>query len=140
MLYLTGYGLTLDDLKRFRQWQSRTAGHPEIHLTTGLEATTGPLGQGWPTGWGWGLAERWLRSRLGPELPLHLGAVSRRDLEEEMSDEAGSLWPGTSLLSQLIYVYDNNHISINRTHRAGARARQMSASAWPHRVAHRGHR
>ena len=114
MLYLTGYGLTLDDLKRFRQWQSRTAGHPEIHLTTGLEATTGPLGQGVANGVGMGLAERWLRSRFGPELVDHYTFVlcSDGDLEEGISHEAGSL-AGHLALGRLIYVYDNNHISID---------------------------
>ena len=53
MLYLTGYGLTLDDLKGFRQWGSRTPGHPEVHLTAGVEMTTGPLGQGFANGVGW---------------------------------------------------------------------------------------
>src|SRR5271165_5781432 len=65
LLYLTGYGLTLDDLRQFRQWGSRTPGHPEVHHTTGVEVTTGPLGQGFANGVGLGLAERWLRARFG---------------------------------------------------------------------------
>jgi transketolase len=114
MLYLTGYGLTLEDLKQFRQWQSKTPGHPEIHLTTGLEVTTGPLGQGVGNGVGLGLAERWLRSRYGPELVDHYTFVlcSDGDLEEGISHEAGSL-AGHLGLGRLIYVYDDNHISID---------------------------
>jgi len=114
MLYLTGYGLTLDDIKQFRQWGSKTPGHPEIHLTTGLEATTGPLGQGVANGVGMGLAERWLRARFGPELVDHYTFVlcSDGDLEEGISHEAGSL-AGHLGLGRLIYVYDNNHISID---------------------------
>src|SRR5580693_9307083 len=68
MLYLTGYGLTMDDLKGFRQWGSKTPGHPEVHMTSGVEVTTGPLGQGFANGVGLGLAERWLRTRFGPDL------------------------------------------------------------------------
>src|SRR5262249_19371819 len=68
MLYLTGYGLTLDDLKDFRQWGSRTPGHPERGHTTGVEVTTGPLGQGFANGVGMGLAERWLRARFGSDV------------------------------------------------------------------------
>jgi len=114
LLYLTGYGLTLDDLVRFRQWESRTPGHPEIHLTTGIEVTTGPLGQGVANGVGLGLAERWLRARYGPELVDHYTFVlcSDGDLEEGVSHEAGSL-AGHLGLGRLIYVYDDNHISID---------------------------
>ncbi len=114
MLYLTGYGLTRNDLEQFRQWDSRTPGHPEIHLTTGVEVTTGPLGQGVANGVGLGLAERWLRSRFGPELVDHFTFVlcSDGDLEEGVSHEAGSL-AGHLGLGRLIYVYDDNHISID---------------------------
>ena len=114
MLYLTGYGLTLGDLERFRQWQSRTPGHPEIHLTTGVEVTTGPLGQGVGNGVGFGLAERFLRSRFGPELVDHYTFVfcSDGDLEEGVSHEAASL-AGHLGLGRLVYVYDDNHISID---------------------------
>jgi transketolase len=66
LLYLTGYDLSLDDLRRFRQWGSRTPGHPEAHHTPGVEVTTGPLGQGFANGVGMSVAERWLRSRFGP--------------------------------------------------------------------------
>ncbi|HVN50649.1 MAG TPA: transketolase, partial [Acidimicrobiales bacterium] len=71
MLYLTGYGLTLDDLKAFRQWGSATPGHPERGHTAGVEVTTGPLGQGFANAVGMGLAERWLRSRFGADLVDH---------------------------------------------------------------------
>jgi transketolase len=114
MLYLTGYGLTLDDIKQFRQWNSRTPGHPEIHLTTGVEVTTGPLGQGVGNGVGLGLAERWLRARYGPDLVDHYTFVfcSDGDLEEGISHEAASL-AGHLGLGRLVYVYDDNHISID---------------------------
>jgi len=114
MLYLTGYGLTKGDLEQFRQWGSKTPGHPEIHLTAGIEVTTGPLGQGVANGVGLGLAERWLRSRFGPELVDHYTFVlcSDGDLEEGISHEAGSL-AGHLGLGRLIYVYDDNHISID---------------------------
>jgi transketolase len=114
MLYLTGYGLTKNDLEQFRQWQSKTPGHPEIHLAPGIEVTTGPLGQGVANGVGLGLAERWLRTRFGSELVDHYTFVlcSDGDLEEGISHEAGSL-AGHLGLGRLIYVYDNNHISID---------------------------
>jgi transketolase len=114
MLYLTGYGLTLDDIKAFRQWGSKTPGHPEVHLTRGVEVTTGPLGQGFGNGVGLGLAERWLRSRFGPELVDHHTFVicSDGDLEEGISHEAASL-AGHLGLGRLIYIYDDNHISID---------------------------
>jgi transketolase len=114
MLYLTGYGLTIDDLKGFRQWGSRTPGHPEVRLTPGVEVTTGPLGQGFANGVGLGLAERWLRSRFGPELVDHYTFVicSDGDLEEGISHEAASL-AGHLGLGRLVYVYDDNHISID---------------------------
>ena len=114
MLYLTGYGLTLDDLKGFRQWGSRTPGHPEVGLTPGVEVTTGPLGQGFANGVGLGLAERWLRSRFGPDLVDHYTFVicSDGDLEEGVSHEAASL-AGHLGLGRLVYVYDENHISID---------------------------
>jgi transketolase len=114
MLYLTGYGLTLDDLKAFRQWGSRTPGHPEVHLTKGVEVTTGPLGQGFANGVGLGLAERWLRSKFGPELVDHHTFVicSDGDIEEGISHESASL-AGHLGLGRLVYVYDQNHISID---------------------------
>src|SRR5438045_7467524 len=68
MLYLSGYGLTLEDLEEFRQWESRTPGHPEVHHTPGIEITTGPLGQGFANAVGMGIAERSLRARFGREI------------------------------------------------------------------------
>ncbi len=114
LLYLTGYGLTLEDLEQFRQWGSRTPGHPEVHHTAGVEVTTGPLGQGVANGVGLGLAERWLRARYGPDLVDHHTFVlcSDGDLMEGISHEAGSL-AGHLGLGRLIYVYDDNHITID---------------------------
>ena len=114
MLYLTGYGLTLDDLKAFRQWGSRTPGHPERRHTAGVEVTTGPLGQGVANGVGMGVAERMLRARFGPELCDHHTFVICGDgcLEEGISHEAASL-AGHLGLGRLVYVYDDNHISID---------------------------
>src|SRR5271165_6321826 len=113
-LYLTGYGLTLDDLKAFRQWGSRTPGHPERRHTAGVEVTTGPLGQGFANGVGIGVAERVLRARFGPDLCDHHTFVICGDgcLEEGISHEAASL-AGHLGLGRLVYVYDDNHITID---------------------------
>jgi transketolase len=114
MLYLCGYGLTLDDIKSFRQWGSRTPGHPERRHTPGVEVTTGPLGQGFANGVGMGIAERFLRARFGPELVDHHTFVFCGDgcLEEGISHEAASL-AGHLGLGRLVYVYDDNHITID---------------------------
>ncbi|MGA2519519.1 MAG: transketolase [Acidimicrobiales bacterium] len=114
MLFLTGYGLTLDDIRQFRQWGSKTPGHPEVQLTTGVEVTTGPLSQGFGNGVGMGIAERWLRARFGPELVDHHTFVlcSDGDLMEGLSNEAASL-AGHLGLGRLVYVYDDNHITID---------------------------
>jgi transketolase len=114
MLYLTGYGLTLDDLKDFRTVGSRTPGHPERGHTAGVEVTTGPLGQGVGNGVGMGVAERVLRTRFGPELCDHFTFVVCGDgcLEEGISHEAASL-AGHLGLGRLVYVYDDNHITID---------------------------
>jgi transketolase len=114
MLYLTGYGLTLDDIKDFRQLDSKTPGHPEVHHTKGVEVTTGPLGQGFANGVGMGIAERFLRSRFSPEVINHHTFVfcSDGDLEEGISHEAASL-AGHLGLGRLVYVYDDNHITID---------------------------
>jgi len=114
MLYLTGYGLTLDDLKDFRRVGSRTPGHPERRHTAGVEVTTGPLGQGVGDGVGMGVAERVLRDRFGPELCDHFTFVICGDgcLEEGISHEAASL-AGHLQLGRLVYVYDDNHITID---------------------------
>ncbi len=114
MLYLTGYGLTLDDLKAFRQWGSLTPGHPEAGHTTGVEVTTGPLGQGFANGVGMALAEQSLRERFGEDVcDHHIHVIaSDGDLQEGVSHEAASL-AGHLGLGRLVYVYDQNHISID---------------------------
>ena len=114
MLYLTGYGLEMDDLEHFRQLHSRTPGHPEVHDLPGIEVTTGPLGQGFANGVGLGLAERMLRARFGSELTDHHTFVvcSDGDLMEGISHEAASM-AGHLGLGRLIYVYDDNHITID---------------------------
>jgi transketolase len=114
MLYLTGFGLELDDLRSLRQWGSRTPGHPEYRHTTGVEVTTGPLGQGFANGVGIGLAEANLRERFGPDVVDHHVFVVCGDgcLEEGVSHEAASL-AGHLGLGRLVYVYDDNHITID---------------------------
>jgi transketolase len=114
MLYLTGYDLTLEDIKAFRQLGSRTPGHPEHRHTAGVEVTTGPLGQGFANGVGMGVAERVLRSRFGSELCDHYTFVICGDgcLMEGVSHEAASL-AGHLGLGRLVYVYDDNHITID---------------------------
>ena len=115
MLFLTGASdLTLDDLKQFRQFGSKTPGHPEVHHIKGVEVTTGPLGQGFGNGVGMGIAERYLRGRFGADACDHHTFViaSDGDLEEGVSHEAGSL-AGHLKLGRLVYIYDDNHISID---------------------------
>ncbi len=116
LLHLTGYDLALDELKNFRQWGSKTPGHPEHGVTPGVETTTGPLGQGFANGVGMAIAERHLASvfnRPGHEIVNHFtyGIVSDGDLMEGISHEAASL-AGHLGLGKLIYLYDDNHISI----------------------------
>ena len=113
LLYLHGYGLTLEDLQNFRQWGSKTPGHPEYGHTVGVETTTGPLGQGLATAVGMAMAERILAARFGDELVDHRTWViaSDGDLEEGVSHEACSL-AGHLKLSRLKVIYDDNHISI----------------------------
>jgi transketolase len=115
-LYLTGYGLTLDDLKNFRQLGSPTAGHPEYGHAAGIETTTGPLGQGIATAVGLALGERMMAARFnrpGHEIVDHrtYAIVSDGDLEEGIASEACSL-AGHLGLGRLIAFYDDNHISI----------------------------
>jgi transketolase len=114
MLYLTGFGLELDDLREFRQWGSRTPGHPEHGHTKGVEVTTGPLGQGLGDAVGIALAEKHLRARFGPEVCDHrvFGICSDGDLMEGISHEAASL-AGHLRLGRLVFVYDDNHITID---------------------------
>ncbi|MFQ5610621.1 MAG: transketolase [Anaerolineae bacterium] len=116
LLHLTGYDLSLEELKNFRQWGSRTPGHPEHGLTPGVEATTGPLGQGFANGVGMALAARFLAEHFNrPDFPIvdHLvyGIVSDGDLMEGISHEVASL-AGHLKLGNVVYLYDDNHISI----------------------------
>jgi transketolase len=117
LLHLTGYDLTLDDIKAFRQWGSRTPGHPEFHLTPGVEATTGPLGQGAANAVGMAIAERFLAARYnrpGQEIVDHrtFCLVGDGDLMEGISSETGSL-AGHLKLGKLVYLYDDNHVSLD---------------------------
>ena len=114
MLHLTGYDLTLDDLKAFRQWGSRTPGHPERGHTAGVEVTTGPLGQGIGNGVGLGVAEAHLRAQFGADVCDHHTFVicGDGDLSEGISHEAASL-AGHLGLGRLVYIYDDNHITID---------------------------
>ncbi|MEY2446697.1 MAG: transketolase, partial [Acidimicrobiaceae bacterium] len=115
MLYLSGNSdLTLEDIKQFRQWGSKTPGHPEVHHTRGVEVTTGPLGQGFANGIGMGISERYLRSRFSADACDHHTFVIAGDgcLEEGVSHEAASLG-GHLELGRLVYVYDDNHITID---------------------------
>jgi transketolase len=115
LLHLTGYDLSIDDIKNFRQWGSGTPGHPELGVP-GVEMTTGPLGQGFAHGVGMAIAERFLAdhyNRPGHEVIDHYtyAIVSDGDLEEGVASEAASL-AGTLKLGKLIYLYDDNGISI----------------------------
>ena len=114
MLHLTGHGLTLDDLRDFRQWGSATPGHPEFGHTAGVEVTTGPLGQGIANGVGMAIAERNLRARFGSDVCDHHTFVicGDGDLAEGISHEAASL-AGHLGLGRLIVVYDDNHVTID---------------------------
>ena len=117
LLYLTGYELTLDDLKEFRQWDSLTPGHPEYGHTPGVEVTTGPLGQGFANGVGFAIAEQHLAAlfnRPGFDVVDHYtyAIVTDGDLSEGVASEAASL-AGHLRLGKLIYLYDDNHITID---------------------------
>ena len=115
LLYLTGYEtMTLDELKRFRQWGSKTPGHPEYGHTEGVETTTGPLGQGLATAVGMALAERMLNARFGDDLVDHYTYVIAGDgcLMEGISHEAISLARHLKL-SRLIVLFDDNQITID---------------------------
>jgi len=118
LLYLSGYeSVTMEELQQFRQWGSKTPGHPENHITPGVETTTGPLGQGLSNGVGMALAERWLAeqyNRPGFDVVDHYTYVfaGDGDLMEGVSHEACSL-AGHLGLNKLILYYDDNHISID---------------------------
>jgi transketolase len=117
LLHLTGYGLGLDELEQFRQWGSRTPGHPEHGLTPGVEATTGPLGQGFGNAVGMAIAERRLAgefNREGHAIVDHRTFViaSDGDLQEGVASEAASL-AGHLRLSKLVVLYDDNHIQLD---------------------------
>jgi transketolase len=117
MLYLTGYAdISLEQIKQFRQWGSRTPGHPERELAAGIETTTGPLGQGFGNGVGMAIAEAYLAARYnrpGFDVINHFtyAIVSDGDLMEGVAAEAASL-AGHLQLGKLIYLYDNNRISL----------------------------
>jgi transketolase len=116
LLHLTGYDLPLDELKRFRQWGSKTPGHPERGHTPGVEVATGPLGQGFGNGVGMAIAEAWLGARFNKPghtlIDHHTYAIcGDGDLMEGVTQEAASL-AGHLQLGKLIYLYDQNHISL----------------------------
>jgi transketolase len=141
LLYLSGYDLPLEEIKRFRKWGSKAAGHPERGLAPGVEVTTGPLGQGFANGVGMAIAEAWLAARYnrpGHKIVDHYtyGICGDGDLMEGISYEAASL-AGHLHLGKLIYLYDQNHISL-----AGATeidftedvAKRFDACGWHTRV------
>jgi transketolase len=116
LLYLTGYDLSLEDIQQFRQWGSKTPGHPERLTDPGIETTTGPLGQGFGNGVGMAIAGKHLAARFNQ--PGHTlvdysvyGLVSDGDLMEGVSSESASI-AGHLGLDNLIYLYDNNHVSL----------------------------
>src|SRR5919202_7081874 len=117
VLHLSGYALSMDELKSFRQWGSLTPGHPErdrVHVTPGVEVTTGPLGQGFANGVGMAIAERFLRERWGGDVMNHhvFAICSDGDLMEGVAAEAASL-AGHLGLGKLVYLYDDNAISLD---------------------------
>src|SRR6476661_885114 len=117
VLHLSGYDLSMDELKQFRQWGSLTPGHPErdrVHVTPGVEITTGPLGQGFANGVGMAMAERFLRAHFGAEVQDHrvFAICSDGDLMEGIASEAASL-AGKLGLGRVVYLYDDNSISLD---------------------------
>jgi len=137
LAYLTGYDLPLDELKRFRQWGSLTPGHPEYGLTPGVDATTGPLGQGFSNGVGMAIAEAHLAAlynRPGHAIIDHYtyAIVTDGDLMEGVASEAASL-AGHLSLGKLIYLYDDNRISIEGSTEIAFtedRAKRFEAYGW----------
>jgi transketolase len=137
-LHLSGYNLSLEELKRFRQWESLTPGHPEHFLTPGVETTTGPLGQGFANGVGFAIAERFLAERYNRPydqiVDHHVYAIcSDGDLMEGVSNEAASI-AGQLGLGKLVYFYDDNHITIDGTtsisFTAEDRGARLKAQGW----------
>ncbi|HCG01028.1 MAG TPA: transketolase [Chloroflexi bacterium] len=117
LLYLTGYDLSLDDIKQFRQWESKTPGHPEYRLTPGVETSTGPLGQGFANSVGMAIAEAFLAAhynRPGLNVVDHYvyGICSDGDLQEGVASEAASL-AGHLQLGKLIFLYDDNNVQLS---------------------------
>ncbi|WHZ14630.1 MAG: Transketolase [Nitrospira sp.] len=137
LLYLTGYDLSLEQIKQFRQWGSLTPGHPERSLTPGVETTTGPLGQGFANGVGMAIAEGHLAARYNrPEHPIvdHYTYIlaSDGDLMEGVAAEAASL-AGHLKLGKLICLYDDNHVTLSATTDitfTEDRARRFAAYGW----------
>jgi transketolase len=117
LLHLTGYDLPMSEIERFRQWESKTPGHPECFMTPGVEATTGPLGQGAANAVGMAIAERYLAhtfNRPGHKIVDHYtyALVSDGDIMEGVSAEAASI-AGHLGLDKLIYLYDANQITLD---------------------------
>ena len=114
LLHFNGFNISVDDMKNFRQLNSKTAGHPELDVDIGIDITTGPLGQGFATGVGLALAETYLSDIFGNEIIDHYvyGIVSDGDLMEGVSFEAAEL-AGLWKLGKLIYIFDDNNISID---------------------------
>lgn len=115
-LYLTGYPITLDDIKKFRQLHSKTAGHPEYGLLPGIEVTTGPLGQGFANGVGFAIAQKYMAARYNkPDYDIFdykiYAICSDGDMMEGITSEAASI-AGHLKLGNMVYLYDDNHISI----------------------------
>jgi len=130
LLHLTGYDLSLDELRRFRQLGSRTPGHPEAHITPGVETTTGPLGQGAANSVGMALAERWLATHLnrpGHEIVDHRTWVlcSDGDLMEGISHEAAE-FAGHQRLGKLTWIFDDNRITIEGSTELATSAEQAA--------------
>ena len=114
LLHLNGFPLSMDEIKNFRQLNSKTAGHPEVDTSIGIDTTTGPLGQGFANGVGFAVAERYLGSLLGEDVINHFtyGIVSDGDLMEGISFEAAEL-AAVWKLGKIIYFFDDNNISID---------------------------
>jgi transketolase len=145
LLHLTGYAISMQDIKEFRQWGSITPGHPERELTPGVEVTTGPLGQGFANGVGMAIAEAYLAAHFnkpGMQIIDHYtyGLVSDGDLMEGVAAEAASL-AGHLRLGKLIYLYDNNHMTLSASTQLAFtedREARFKAYGWHTQVIHDG--